>query len=99
MGTKKILLALIMCIFLSACMQSASLMGPVITVAKTGNIQQAGFSYGSNKLFEKETGKSTVKYVADKIEETQKQKSLEKDFLELVESNLLKTRKKLTTNK
>ena len=50
MGIKKLILILIASIILSGCMQSASVMGPVITVATTGNIQQAGLSFGSNKM-------------------------------------------------
>ena len=95
MGIKKLIIILFASIILSGCMQSASVMGPVITVATTGNIQQAGLSFGSNKIIEKETGKSTIKYVSDKIEDDYKKRSLKKDFVELVESNFLKTRKKL----
>ena len=95
MGIKKLILILFASIILSGCMQSASVMGPVITVATTGNIQQAGLSFGSNKLVEKETGKSTIEFVSDKIEDDYKKRSLKKEFTELVENNFLKTRKKL----
>jgi hypothetical protein len=49
---------------LNGCIQSsASLFGPAITVAKTGNIYQAGFSYASNNVIKKEFGKSPTEYV------------------------------------
>ena len=49
---------------LNGCVQSsASLFGPAITVAKTGNVYQAGLSYTSSSIFEKKLGKSPAKYL------------------------------------
>jgi len=51
----------------SGCNQfSASLVGPAYTLTSTGNIYQAGFSYGVNNALEKKTGLSTSEH-AEKI--------------------------------
>tara|TARA_B100000780_G_C20919431_1_gene366242 strand:+ start:197 stop:559 length:363 start_codon:yes stop_codon:yes gene_type:complete len=43
----------------------AALFGPAITVAKTGNIYQAGFSYTSNKIVKEKLGISPLSYVSE----------------------------------
>ena len=51
---------------LNNCMQSTlSLFGPAITVAKTGNIYQAGLSYGSNSILKEKLGKDPAMYIKD----------------------------------
>ena len=51
---------------LNGCIQSsASLFGPAMTVAKTGNIYQGGFSYVSNNVIKEKLGKSPSEYVSD----------------------------------
>ena len=69
-----------MLFFLNGCVQSAALLGPAYTLASTGNIYQAGLSYGSNQAVKKITGKSpteNIKSLVDnkkkKIEEEEKQ--------------------------
>tara|TARA_B100000780_G_scaffold159764_1_gene111647 strand:+ start:279 stop:662 length:384 start_codon:yes stop_codon:yes gene_type:complete len=42
---------------------SASLLGPVITATKTGNIYQAGLSYASNNVIKKQFGNTPSEYV------------------------------------
>ncbi len=46
---KKIFAGLFLLIFLNGCVQSAALLGPAYTLASSGNIYQAGLSYGSNQ--------------------------------------------------
>jgi len=51
---------------LNNCVQpGAALFGPAITVAKTGNIYQAGFSYTSNKIVKEKLGISPLSYVSE----------------------------------
>ena len=52
---------LILLLFLfNGCLQGSALLGPAVTIASTGNVYQAGLSYGSNKAIKKITGKTTV---------------------------------------
>jgi|TARA_B110000261_G_scaffold162191_1_gene205217 predicted nucleic acid-binding OB-fold protein len=53
-------------LLLSNCIQSsAALLGPSLTVAKTGNVYQAGLSYVSNDIIKKKLGKSPGEFVVD----------------------------------
>ena len=58
MKIKKSILGLIFIILLNGCAQSTALLGPAYTLAKSGNIYQAGLTYGSNEAVVKFTGKS-----------------------------------------
>tara|TARA_B110000967_G_C18321882_1_gene287908 strand:+ start:71 stop:508 length:438 start_codon:yes stop_codon:yes gene_type:complete len=46
---------------------SASLIGPVITAAKTGNVYQAGLSYASNNIIKNQLGSTPSEYVINLI--------------------------------
>jgi hypothetical protein len=48
---------------------SASLLGPVITAAKTGNVYQAGLSYTSNKIIKNQLGSTPSEYVINLIKQ------------------------------
>ena len=61
---KNLLLILISFLLLSACAQSTAFIGPAITVGSTGNVMQAGFSYGSNMAIKKTTGKTPSEHIS-----------------------------------
>jgi len=61
----KITFILLNCIFLNGCFQSTALLGSGVTVAKTGNIIQAGLQYSVNKAIKSETGKNTIEHFND----------------------------------
>ena len=82
-------------IILSNCAQSTAMIGPVITLASTGNISQAGLTFITNQAVEKETGMNTVSYVSKKIEQQNSKTKLKREFKNLVETNFVKTREKL----
>ena len=93
---KKIIVGLFLLFFLNGCVQGAALLGPAYTLASTGNIYQAGLSYGSNKAVEEITGKSpteNIKSLTDskksKIDEEQNYD----EFFALVKSRIEKTSK------
>ena len=44
--SKKLLLLLFL---LNSCVETTALLGPAVTVGSTGNIYQAGLTYGTNK--------------------------------------------------
>ena len=80
---------------LSGCVQSTAMVGPVITIASTGNISQAGLTFFTNKAVKNETGMDTVSYVSNKIEKQNSKNKLKREFKVLVETNFVKTREKL----
>ena len=93
---KKIIAGLFLLFFLNGCVQSTALLGPAYTLASTGNIYQAGLSYGSNQAVKKITGKSPTENIQTlvdnkkrKIEEEKKQE----EFFALVKSRIEKTSK------
>ena len=95
MGIKRILTFILAGIILSGCAQSTAMIGPAITLASSGNMSQAGLTFFTNKAVEKETGMSTVSYVSSKIEQQNSKTKLKREFKNLVETNFVKTRKKL----
>ena len=93
---KKIIAGLFLLFFLNGCVQSTALLGPAYTLASTGNIYQAGLSYGSSKAVKKITGKSpteNIKSLTDskksKIDEEQNYD----EFFALVKKRIEKTSK------
>ena len=93
---KKIIAGLFLLFFLNGCVQSTALLGPAYTLTSTGNIYQAGLTYGSNQAVKKITGKSpteNIKSFVDnkkiKIEEQERQE----EFFALVKSRIEKTSK------
>ena len=107
MKNKKIVFILVSVVLLTGCVQSTAFLGPAITVAVTGNIAQAGFTYGTNEVFKRETGKDTMQYVSsllqseDKnlLEPEDKKVTINEDLVALVENSITKTRKKLLQKK
>ena len=87
----KIIIGLFFACFLCGCAQNAALLGPAYTLATSGNIYHAGFTYGGNEIITKSTGKS----MAQNIKEGLAQKKEDSDFQKLVKRNIEKTRKKL----
>jgi len=107
MKSKKIAFILMSVVLLTGCVQSTAFLGPAITVAATGNITQAGFTYGTNEVIKRETGKDTMQYVSDLLEledknllePEDKKATINEDLIVLVESNNKKARKKIDSKK
>ena len=95
MKIKKIILGIFITAFLSGCAQNAALLGPIYTLSTTGNIYQAGASYGSNKVITSFTGKSTTENIK-KLIIIKKEDS---EFEKLVKRQIKETRKKLNLSK
>ena len=76
-------------------MQTTALLGPVYTLASTGNIYQASLSYGSNHAVEKITGKSPTENVQSLVDNKKKieEKEKQEEFFALVKSRIEKTSK------
>ena len=107
MKNKKIAFILMSVVLLTGCVQSTAFIGPAITVAATGNMAQAGFTYGTNEVIKKETGKDTLQYVSSLFEpqdknllkSEDKKATINEDLIALVESSIKKTRQKLLQKK
>ena len=99
MKNKKIAFILMSVVLLTGCAQSTAFLGPAITVAATGNIAQAGFTYGTNEVIKRETGKDTMQYVSSLLEPEDKKVTINEDLIALVESSIKKTRQKLLQKK
>ena len=95
MRIKRILIYIASTAILSGCAQSTAMLGPAITLASTGNVSQAGITFFTNKVVEKETGMNTVSFVSSKIEQNSSKTRIRREFKELVEANFEKTREKL----
>ena len=95
MKIKKIILGIFITAFLSGCAQNVALLGPVYTLSTTGNIYQAGASYGSNRVITSLTGKST----AENVKELIVIKKDDSEFEKLVKRQIKETRKKLNLTK
>ena len=97
MISKKIILGIFIVSLLSGCSSPTAMLGPVYTLASTGNVYQTGFSYGSNQLITKYTGKTPIENlknieVKDIKKNTLKETLESEDFYQLVNGRIRKTR-------
>ena len=95
MKKNKSLIILLITFFLNGCVQSSAMLGPSITLVSTGNIAQASLSFSANKVVEEETGMSTTEFISQKLnkEINSDSEEFQKDFIDLLETNINKTRK------
>ena len=96
---RNILIILLSLVLLSACAQSTALIGPAITVGNTGNIMQAGFSYGSNVAIKQTTGKTPGGHVTSYIETKKEKEKIKREIITYLESHIEIMRKKLSVKK
>ena len=96
---RKILIILSSLVLLSACAQSTALIGPAITVGNTGNVMQAGFTYGSNMAIKNATGKTPTEHVTSYVEEKREEKKIRKEMTSYLATHIEVMRKKLSTKK
>tara|TARA_B100000780_G_scaffold130125_1_gene91206 strand:- start:648 stop:935 length:288 start_codon:yes stop_codon:yes gene_type:complete len=88
---KKLILGIIFLSFLNGCVQSTAFLGPMYTLGTTGNVFQAGLSYGSSKTVNIITGKTPVENIKDIIQP----KDEDSDFERLIKKRIKETRKKM----
>ena len=93
---KKLIISAFAMLFLTGCLQNTAFLGPVITVASTGNVYQAGLSYGSSQTIKKMTGKTpteNIKSFLDSKNSTVKEEESYDEFFVLVKSQIDKKSK------
>ena len=93
---------------LSGCVEPTAFLGPAITAGSTGNIYQAGLSYGTNITVLKTTGKYPVEHLTNMLNMTKETvesvKNYKKETVELAKNyktetiELAKNYKKKHTN-
>ena len=90
---KKIIISVFAMCFLTGCLQNTAFLGPALTVASTGNLYQAGLSYGSSQVIKKMTGKTpteNVKSFLDSNNTTVKEEEINDEFFVLVKDKIEK---------
>ena len=91
---KKIIFGFFTLSFLAGCASPTAMLGPAYTLNSTGNVLQAGLSYGSNEMITMYTGKTpieNVKEIASNQKNIQKQTLESEDFYILVKNKIDKT--------
>ena len=68
MNLKKIIFLILGLFFLNSCIEPTALLGPAFTVGSSGNVYQAGLSYGSSQLVKTATGKTTFEHMSEFID-------------------------------
>ena len=76
---KKIIFVFVLLVFLGACTAPTAMLGPAYTLTSTGNVFQAGISYGSSELVTMYTGKTPIENVIE-IASTDKNNIQKKNF-------------------
>ena len=99
---KRVLLGLLTITFLTGCTTPTAMIGPAYTLSSTGNVLQAGFSYGSNQLITNYTGKTPIQNLEEITnqnsfsEKNIQKKTLEsEDFYQLVKNKIEKSKGKI----
>ena len=82
---KKIIFGLFVVSILSGCASPTAMLGPAYTLSSTGNVFQAGLSYGSNELITYYTGKTPI----ENVKEMTQKKNIQKQTLESEEFSIL----------
>ena len=99
---KKIIFGIFILGFLGACTSPTAMLGPAYTLTSTGNVLQAGFSYGSSEMITMYTGKTPIENIAEFTSSDRnniQKKTLEsKDFQDLVKKRIVKTNKILNSS-
>ena len=99
---RRILLIFFCCTLLNACGQTTAFIGPAITIGNTGNVLQAGYSYGSNMAVRQATGKTPGEHITSYVEEKREkreEKKIRKEIANYLESHIEIMRKKLSAKK
>ena len=81
----KLYLIILSFIFLTGCFQSSALLGPGMTIISKGNVAQAGFHYGANKVVKKETGKYPITHFKETVETTNGTNNFIADIKQFIE--------------
>ena len=88
-------LILISFLFLTGFLPLLSLLGPGYTAVSSGSLYKACAQYFINKSIEKKTGKNSLDFVKDKIEEKKHSNYINQELKKIIERRVELARKKL----
>ena len=91
----KICLYLTTFLFLTGFVHLPAVMGPAMTVAKSGNLAQATAQLLFDYEFKKKTGKSSLNYISEEVSKNNKENQINEDFKNLIEKRVKITHQKL----
>ena len=92
---KKIVFWLLVSAFLSGCTSPTAMLGPAYTFTSSGNIYQAGLTFGSNEMITRQTGKTPIENIQElsaNKKNIHKQTLESEDFYILVKNKIDKTK-------
>ena len=92
---KKIIFWLLVSAFLSGCTSPTAMLGPAYTFTSSGNIYQAGLTFGSNEMITRQTGKTPIENIQElsvNKKNIHKQTLESEDFYILVKNKIDKTK-------
>ena len=89
---KKLLLLLFL---LNSCVETTALLGPAVTIGSTGNIYQAGLTYGTNKTVLATTGKYPMEHLNNILNKTTETLQLATKYKNEYTNNILETKNNL----
>ena len=100
---KRLIFGLLTITFLTGCAAPTAMIGPAYTLSSTGNVLQAGFSYGSNQLITNNTGKTPIQKLGEITlsQNSFSEKNIQKntleseDFYQLVKNKIEKSKGKI----
>ena len=90
----KIILTVLIILFLNGCVQSTAFLGPVYTLGTSGNVMQAGLSYGTSYAVKKVTGKTVSENVNTFVDTGELKEELKEnpdDFFRIVKKHVKKS--------
>ena len=99
---KRLIFGLLTISFLTGCTAPTAMIGPAYTLSSTGNVFQAGFSYGSNQFITNYTGKTPIQNLGEITSQNSfSEKNIQKntleseDFYQLVKNKIEKLKGKI----
>ena len=84
----KIALILLSFLLTTGFIQIASLLGPGLTVATSGNVYKAGAQFIIDQQIKNKTGKNSFAYVKEEVTKQNKKNNLDADLKELIETRV-----------
>ena len=82
-------------VLLSGFLPFASLLGPGVTIASSGNFYKAGAQYIIDSTIKKKTGKNSLAFVKEEVIKQNNKRDFNQEFKKLVEKRIELTHKKL----
>ena len=82
-------------VLLSGFLPFASLLGPGVTIASSGNVYKAGLQYIIDSTIKKKTGKNSLDFVKEEVKKQNNKRSFNQEFKNLVEKRIALTHRKL----